>query len=272
MKYRESAGLIVFGWRRLYTEACLIHSLIACIASSECNSPSFWKNSVGRLDHAIVIAGAPGDGRLDLILDTIQRIQETRLQTQIRNEDGQSHQDDSVDLRELSLPVNSHQEIPLLSRPPSFSTFQSVSSLSPFVLRGHASHWPAVAEGRWSSKSYLKRVAGRGRVVPVEVGADYRTDSWTQKLMDWESYLDYLWPETGCGSNEIIYLAQHNLFKQFPELAADIVKPDYVYCSLDPPESFPHYKSPSNDDQLVSNAWLGPAGTVSPAHTVSRII
>ncbi|KLO18828.1 Clavaminate synthase-like protein [Schizopora paradoxa] len=270
MKDSANPPSIVFGWRRLYTEACLMHSSIDCIAASECNSQSFWKKSVGRLDHAIVIAGAPGDGRLDLILDTIQKIQQTHLPTQIRNEDGQSHLNDSLlRPREVSLRVNSHHEIPLLSRPPSFSTFQSVSSLSPFVLRGHASHWPAVADGRWSSKSYFKEIAGQGRIVPVEVGADYRTDSWTQKMMDWESFLDYLWPsETGgSSSGEVIYLAQHNLFKQFPELSADIVKPDYVYCSLDPPEFFPHYKPPSNDDQLVSNVWLGPAGTVSPAHT-----
>ncbi len=269
MKDRKNAAPIIFGWRRLYTEACLIHSLMDCITSSECNS-SFWNNAVGRLDHAIVIAGSPGVGRLNLLLDAIQRIQETHLPTQIRSSNDHTL-DNSVDLRELNLLVNSHQPIPCLPRPPSFSTFQAMSSLSPFVLRGHASHWPAIVEGRWSSKSHLRRVAGRGRVIPVEVGADYRTDTWTQTLMDWELFLDYLWPsETGGNTSEIIYLAQHNLFKQFPDLALDIVKPDYVYCSLDAPNSFPSYEPPSNEDQLVLNAWFGPAGTISPAHTVSR--
>ena len=39
-----------------------------------------------------------------------------------------------------------------------------------------------------------------------------------------------------------------------------------------PPEDFPQYVPPANDERLVLNAWLGPAGTVSPAHTVSSVV
>ena len=48
------------------------------------------------------------------------------------------------------------------------------------------------------------------------------------------------------------YLAQHSLLDQVPALAADICTPDY--CSL-------------GEGRLHAvNAWLGPAGTVTPLH------
>ena len=46
------------------------------------------------------------------------------------------------------------------------------------------------------------------------------------------------------------YMAQHPLFDQVPELAADVR----------PPEAVRRGKLHS------ANAWLGPAGTVSPLH------
>lgn len=48
------------------------------------------------------------------------------------------------------------------------------------------------------------------------------------------------------------YLAQHSLLDQIPALAADICTPDY--CTL-------------GEGKMQSvNAWLGPAGTVTPLH------
>jgi hypothetical protein len=70
-------------------------------------------------------------------------------------------------------------------------------------------------------------------------------------------------------SNEVIYLAQHSLFLQFPNMREDIIVPDYVYSCPDSSESFPDYEPPTNDEQLVLNVWLGPKGTISPAHMAS---
>ena len=73
------------------------------------------------------------------------------------------------------------------------------------------------------------------------------------------------------------YLAQHDLFTQMPALRADIAIPEYCYLSSIPtpstsPDASPtidsHKSSPSPPlRQIHLNAWLGPAGTISPLHT-----
>ena len=47
------------------------------------------------------------------------------------------------------------------------------------------------------------------------------------------------------------YLAQHQLLDQITELRSDILIPDYCHCGTSEPRI---------------NAWIGPNGTVSPAH------
>jgi lysine-specific demethylase 8 len=61
--------------------------------------------------------------------------------------------------------------------------------------------------------------------------------------------------KTQTSQHKMGYLAQHNLFQQIPSLQRDIVIPDYVCAS-------PHF----HEDDVVTNAWFGPAGTVSPLH------
>lgn len=77
------------------------------------------------------------------------------------------------------------------------------------------------------------------------------------------------------------YLAQHNLFEQIPSLRLDISIPDYCYIPPPPPvASSPFYNAhsePGNGgngkdegtkklEDVVLNAWFGPAGTISPLH------
>ena len=72
------------------------------------------------------------------------------------------------------------------------------------------------------------------------------------------------------------YLAQHDLFTQMPALRADIAIPEYCYLSSTPtppvtpsasPTSDSHEATPSSPSPIHLNAWLGPAGTISPLHT-----
>jgi lysine-specific demethylase 8 len=226
---------------------------------------------VARLDHALIIAGAPGQGVQTLIHDLILRTQAEHLprkpfQYNPKPATGLTRSPSS------HLPVlsTSFGIIPRLIDPPSLSVFRRELFDKPFILTGFASDWPAMNEHPWHSIDYLRSVAGRGRVVPVEVGKDYRTDDWTQRMMTWDDFLHVL--EGPTCSQTILYMAQHNLFSQFHALRGDILIPDYVYTAPQAPATYPFYRPPNNEENLTLNAWLGPAGTVSPAHTVCLIL
>ncbi|GBF98434.1 hypothetical protein Rsub_11079 [Raphidocelis subcapitata] len=175
--------------------------------------------------------------------------------------------------------------------PPSLEAFMLEYMLAPgggrpVVIRGAIESWPALT--RWQDAAYLERVAGR-RTVPVEVGEHYLRDDWGTELMTLGDFLrrhvigpagaggrgpDQQQSAAGGqqqqqqqraageqpagaaagqrGQQRRGYLAQHELFSQIPALAADIAAPDYTALG---------------EDGLRSvNAWLGPAGTVTPLH------
>ncbi|CAK5279346.1 unnamed protein product [Mycena citricolor] len=215
--------------------------------------------AIAKLDAAIIISGCAGTGRLDLVLEIIQQLQDHcsgRLAPSPLSSSPCYHP--IQPLAATSLPTE--RSIPVLSRGPSLSAFQTQHYQSPFVIRDYASHWPALNEHPWASTQYLRSVAGPGRVVPVEVGRDYRTEDWTQKIMPWDDFLDSLDDHS---ETTLLYLAQHSLFMQFPALRYDIEVSDYAYAEI-PRQGF---DPPANEEQLVINAWLGPRNTVSPAHT-----
>lgn len=274
MKDNRHNRCLSLAWRGLYTDAALILTLCDCLLQ-EPKDELFWENSISRLDKAIIIAGAPGNMRLDIITACITLIQDAHLPptiTQSTNSAGVDTNPVQEDHTPSSAPFSFSSHITSLKQPPSMLSFSSNFRHAPFVLRGFANDWPAISEKRWSSKSYLHRIAGRGRVVPVEIGHDYRTLDWSQRIISWDTFLGYLSLPASNGSvhqKEVMYHAQHDIFKQFSALRDDIIIPDYVYASLPPPDYYVNYRPPANEDGHIVNAWLGPAGTVSPAHTVS---
>ncbi|KAI6007847.1 hypothetical protein EDC04DRAFT_2781048, partial [Pisolithus marmoratus] len=91
------------------------------------------------------------------------------------------------------------------------------------------------------------------------------------KGFHWTS-IDYLYSVAEIGTTTDRTTGRRNYLAgrtQFPILREDITVPDYVYMSPGPPVSYPNYRPPSNEDQLVINVWFGPKGTISPAHTVN---
>ena len=223
---------------------------------------------IARLDRAIVVAGPAGEGRLELLLDMIGKLQAacSPTITAVMNA-----VPTSMSLTESSPLLAASGRVLCLDTAPSLSSFVNGHCQRPFVLRGYAYDWPALHERPWSSFRYLRSAVGPGRVVPVEVGSDYRSDDWSQTFMAWDDFLAYLEHSNASPPANVLYLAQHSLLTQFPALRRDIVVPDYVYASPNPPSDFPSYEPPGNEEQLVTNIWLGPKGTISPAHTVRRI-
>ncbi|CAE6427469.1 unnamed protein product [Rhizoctonia solani] len=243
-------------WRRLYIDAVLLRCLNFLKSSENNKSTSEWERTVQLLDQGIILAGAPGEGRLELVYSCISYIQHWYLPLELAS---------SCSSRALlappSLPLATKQ-IPAIAPPPSLSTFPTLAQ-RPFILPEFASSWPATTN--WKVKSYLVECAGRGRIVPIERGGDYRTDDWGVELMPWDEFLNKIgWNKEG-DDIEKLYLAQHSLFTQFPKLRADIQIPDYVYTE---PGNHPCYTGPpGNGEQLVINAWCGGKGANSPAHT-----
>jgi hypothetical protein len=246
----------LYQWRRVHTDASITRAVFFLGGTTHLDA-------ISSLDTAIIISGAAGNDRLNLIQSLIKDIQIRYAPAQPFT--SQLNHPERDDIVNDHLESAAHQ-VPQLESPPSILTFQSNFFREPFVLRGYARGWPAMQERPWHSASYLRSIAGVGRVVPVEVGSDYRSDDWSQKIVPWDEFLSALdFADQPCSSTaDVMYLAQHNLFMQFPSLWSDIIIPDYVYADLNCSDHTP----PQNDEKLVINVWLGPRGTVSPAHTV----
>eukprot|EP00088_Acartia_fossae_P018153 TRINITY_DN20452_c0_g1_i7.p1 TRINITY_DN20452_c0_g1~~TRINITY_DN20452_c0_g1_i7.p1 ORF type:complete len:454 (-),score=47.20 TRINITY_DN20452_c0_g1_i7:60-1421(-) len=119
----------------------------------------------------------------------------------------------------------------------------------PAIISGALSDWPAVSGPRKWTVPYLVRVAGP-RTVPIEIGKNYTSEHWTQRLMTVKQFAEqYL--QGDC--KEVGYLAQHQLLDQVPALAEDICIPDLCFTG--------------EEDDVDMNVWIGPKGTVSPLHT-----
>ena len=182
--------------------------------------------------------------------------------------------------------------------PPSLEDFvaraSSAADPAPLLLPRCVSSWPALS--RWASPRYWDRVAGP-RTVPVEVGGSYLEEGWSQVLMPLRAFLDdHILQSSSSSSSSASedperrrrrdrktgYLAQHDLLEQVPELARDVLTPDYALAlsssSSSPDDDGGDGGGSGGDDgggedggdNIARNLWLGPARTLSPLHTDPR--
>lgn len=254
-------------WRRLYTDSSILEAAgrlsLASIVDEEKGADEALKG-IERLDMALVVAGAPGQGREDIVHRLI-----VELQLYCAHQAEVTRPRKKARLEEVAEPAV-ERPIPRFSSPPDVDTYLRDLLASPFIITSGAADWPALMERTWSSPSYLLDVAGPGRVVPVEVGGTYTQATWSQRIMSFSTFLRCigLAPATEQDKeDDLLYLAQHDLFRQLPQLQNDILIPDYLYSVPPAPKEAPNYAPPDTETGYILNAWLGPAGTTSPAHT-----
>ncbi|KAK6002205.1 hypothetical protein QM012_001843 [Aureobasidium pullulans] len=257
-------------WRRLYEEASLYQAVsilndhgMRGQKRKRHASPSpesdFITRLVHLLDMAIILTGAPCHRQLILsIFDSLQHFL-----------DSNEHKDIAKIFPVAQIPQSQNDTFIRVERL-DFLQFQQHLDIktTPIIIKGVIDDWPATNDPLryWSDPSYLlKATLGGRRLVPVELGRSYTDDDWSQRIMTFAEYMQshLLQPK----QERTGYLAQHDLFSQVPCLSADTNTPDYCYTS--PPSA----RAPSSTvevetlDEPLRNAWLGPAGTISPLHT-----
>ena len=90
----------------------------------------------------------------------------------------------------------------------------------------------------------------RYRIVPVEIGADYLQSDWSSQFMPFKDFFGkFIFFSK---DQPIGYLAQHDLFRQIPQLIRPAVR---------------RLLLPFEGRQILKNIWFGPPGTFTPFHT-----
>ena len=116
--------------------------------------------------------------------------------------------------------------------PPSLSDWLKIrSEMKPVVIKNLISDWPALE--KWDLNYFWEVMAQR--TVPIEIGKRYTDSDWGQKLLRFEDFLSKLYQETD--DKQKVYLAQHPLLEQIPQLENDIIVPGKTrsfldYCNL----------------------------------------
>lgn len=266
--YTWQYDIVPIQWRRLYEDACL-H--LAAQELSKITSPDMitdnqdcercFSKSIMYLDKAIFIVGGPG--RKGLIETAFKQLEEFLAQSgeEFPSRDMNVQKPDSL---QTDYPISRHERPMLLG---SFETHLKTYG-GPAIIPGTLEDWPATI--LWGDMRYLlKRTLGGRRTVPVEIGASYTDDSWTQEVMPFNDFIEkFLIPDP---PEAIGYLAQHDLLSQIPKLRNDIMIPDFCWTSPPRPrgaaaKTFGLTNTPPLDEPLL-HAWLGPKGTKTPLHT-----
>lgn len=302
-------------WREFYTDAGILKALALGFSALRGRDEGDGGGGLGVVavdveplkvaiavcDNVLVMAGATGERRKDLVFEMIDYLEAVIESGQDQKEDGAAPMAKRQKVSEAATtPTVVEGKVKLGEEPvlepipeirfpiprihlPTMEEFQHHvngggvvgAPGGPIIITGGIDHWPA--RERWTDLDTLCRTAGPDRLVPIEIGSQYTDEQWTQKLVTMREFIqayilrqEHSGAEDGyeddgakakAGTTEIGYLAQHDLFAQIPRLRRDIDIPDY--CMIGPNDQ-EGYNPP---DDVLLNAWFGPRGTVSPMHT-----
>jgi hypothetical protein len=261
-------------WLNLYVDASILGAIYdICVEGPRAAA-------VRKLDLAIIVGGATKPGRMEWIQRAIKLAQSDLYtkRTQIGHDTINPRKRRRLDIEPNTL--FAYKAIPSLSSPPSLESYLKLHLEKPFVLRSYLvdgkaiEPWPAVE--KWQDPEYLLSQIGRDRCVPVEEGSAYDDVDWGQRIVRFEDFLVragfYDTSERSVPTDRPMYLAQHSLFRQFPELERDVCLPDFVWSGPSAPPDYPSYCGPKTENGVIVNVWVGSGSgeIISPAHTVSQ--
>ena len=235
-------------WRRLHVDASIVKSIAQACEVQE------LQKVVETLDMALIVAG--GEGKQQEIHRLLDALDDSKVTKRIKLDIPKEF---NITTPEIKL------KYPIERRPaPSVTAFEQHmnDTHTPLILTDSISHWPALS--LWKQPSHLlKRTLNGTRIVPIELGSSYVSESWSQNLI---SFSEFLSTHLLHNTDPKGYLAQHDLLSQIPGFYKDISTPDYCYTSppRDPPDG-PQVQFIETED-VMRNIWLGPAGTRSPLH------
>jgi len=259
------------GWRDLY--ACIALIRIGCVLhcieqSASCKGrllPVPYSLDTDVLEDLVKMAdmglllGSPILGnaleKIAAVLTEILSLDCENLPAKIAKKDEEETPSSiHIDRVSVQLPASCQplRKLPSVEQP-SLEEFlvNHSATATPAIFTGCMQDWPAMSGTRRWNVARLVKLAGP-RTVPVELGRNYTSSGWTQKLM---TIKEFAAKHLLGGEEEVGYLAQHQLLDQVPQLGDDVVIPDFCYTGED-----------ENEDVDI-NVWIGPKGTVSPLHT-----
>ncbi|EMR09391.1 hypothetical protein PNEG_02337 [Pneumocystis murina B123] len=258
--YSYPFSKVPFAWKQLYAYASILKAIIQTEMHEE------TAEIIKTLDMALIMTNGAD---VKAFIMTLLALQEPKINADHQIQDFYVRKTEKH--KKIQFPIR-------YAECPSLEAFHKdmFNIKQPLIIKNSINHWPALAQDGWAKiKTLLDKTHQGLRIVPVEIGKNYTSEDWGQRLMPFYEFLEKYILQKKNSSNEknkekeIGYLAQHDLFSQIPALREQIVIPDY--CFLTPPPIPFHQQEyikemPTLDEPLL-NVWFGGEGTVSPLHT-----